>query len=47
MILIIEHEKYLHKSKEFDEGQWNCKQPKCKWFNHDSIFLALVGIYIK
>ncbi len=47
MTLIIEHEKYLHKSQEFDRVQWNDKQPKCIWFNHDSIFLALVGIYIK
>jgi hypothetical protein len=25
MILIIEHEKYLHKSQEFDKVQWNSK----------------------
>ncbi len=47
MILIREHEKYLHKSQEFDKVQWNGKQPKCIWINHDSTFLALVGIYIK
>ncbi len=47
MILIREHEKYLNKSQEFDKVQWNVKQPKCIWFNNDSIFLDLVGIYTK